>query len=174
MPGILAAVAGELNGTQATLWLRGLEGLRRSWEIAGDTTSAAEVETRLGPLGNAATPGFVVARLVAGRQELGALSIKAGRELSPEDDLFVSAVADLLAPTLRDAEYAHHLRWGDDNGSSHVRAAMLGPSLTVPVVGSRLVLGTWQQIVLVEFDTSPRERQIVVQMLGETADAPGR
>ena len=88
------------------------------------------------------------------------------------------AVSDLdrvyegIAP--RRAEYAHHLRWGDDNGSSHVRAAMLGPSLTVPVVGSRLVLGTWQQIVLVEFDTSPRERQVVVQMLGETADAPGR
>ena len=103
MPGILAAVAGELNGTQATLWLR------RSWEVAGDTTSAADVETRLGPQGNVANAGFVVARLVAGRQELGALSIKAGRELSPEDDLFVSAVADLLAPTLRDAEYAHHL-----------------------------------------------------------------
>ncbi len=80
------------------------------------------------------------------------------------------AVADLdrayerIAPRL--GEYAHHLRWGDDNGSSHVRAAMLGPSLTVPIVGGRLALGTWQQVVLVEFDTGPRSRQVVVQVMG--------
>ncbi|HEX7785226.1 MAG TPA: secondary thiamine-phosphate synthase enzyme YjbQ [Methylomirabilota bacterium] len=72
---------------------------------------------------------------------------------------------DRLAP--RDDEYRHHLRWGDDNGSSHVRAALLGPSLTVPFEAGRLLLGTWQQIVLVEFDTRPRTREIVVQMLGE-------
>jgi secondary thiamine-phosphate synthase enzyme len=81
------------------------------------------------------------------------------------------AVADLdraferIAP--RDAEYAHHLRWGDDNGSSHVRAAMLGPSLTVPFADRRLLLGTWQQVVLVEFDTGPRTRQVVIQVMGE-------
>lgn len=67
----------------------------------------------------------------------------------------------------RRAEYQHHLRWGDDNGSSHVRAAMLGPSLTIPVVEGRLTLGTWQQIVLVEFDTGPRRRTVMVQMLGD-------
>ena len=72
-----------------------------------------------------------------------------------------------IAP--RRGAYAHHLRWGDDNGSSHVRAAMLGPSVTIPVVGGRLALGTWQQIVLVEFDTGPRERHIVVQTMGEPA-----
>jgi secondary thiamine-phosphate synthase enzyme len=70
-----------------------------------------------------------------------------------------------LAP--RDGEYRHHLRWGDDNGSSHVRAALLGPSLTVPFADRRLVLGTWQQIVLVEFDTQARRRELVVQMVGE-------
>jgi secondary thiamine-phosphate synthase enzyme len=81
------------------------------------------------------------------------------------------AVADLnqlfegLAP--REAEYRHHLRWGDDNGSSHVRAALLGPSLTVPFHDGTLTLGTWQQIVLLEFDTRPRARKYVVQMLGE-------
>jgi secondary thiamine-phosphate synthase enzyme len=81
------------------------------------------------------------------------------------------AVADLdrafeqLAP--RHGEYRHHERWGDDNGSSHVRAALLGPSLTVPIVAGRLVLGTWQQIVLVEFDTRGRSREVVVQVLGE-------
>ena len=76
-------------------------------------------------------------------------------------------VFERLAP--RRGEYAHHLRWGDDNGSSHVRAAMLGPSVTVPVVGGRLALGTWQQIVLVEFDTGPRERHVIVQAVGEGA-----
>jgi secondary thiamine-phosphate synthase enzyme len=70
-----------------------------------------------------------------------------------------------LAP--RGGEYRHHLRWGDDNGSSHVRAALLGPSLTIPFVDGVLTLGTWQQIMLVEFDTSARRREIVVQMIGE-------
>jgi secondary thiamine-phosphate synthase enzyme len=70
-----------------------------------------------------------------------------------------------LAP--RDAEYRHHLRWGDDNGSSHVRAALLGPSITVPLVDGSLTLGTWQQIMLLEFDTRDRHRDIVVQVIGE-------
>jgi secondary thiamine-phosphate synthase enzyme len=70
-----------------------------------------------------------------------------------------------LAP--RDAEYRHHLRWGDDNGSSHVRAALLGPSITVPLVDGGLTLGTWQQIMLLEFDTRDRHRDIVVQVIGE-------
>jgi len=67
----------------------------------------------------------------------------------------------------RDAEYEHHLRWGDDNGHSHVRAALLGPSLSVPFVGGRLTLGTWQQIILVDFDTRPRRREVVAQFIGE-------
>jgi secondary thiamine-phosphate synthase enzyme len=81
------------------------------------------------------------------------------------------AVADLnrllqaVAP--RDADYRHHLRWGDDNGSSHVRAALLGPSLTVPFAGGKLALGTWQQITLLELDTRPRKREIVIQIVGE-------
>jgi secondary thiamine-phosphate synthase enzyme len=81
------------------------------------------------------------------------------------------AVADLnglferLAP--RGGEYRHHLRWGDDNGSSHVRAALLGPSLTVPFVDGALTLGTWQQIMLLEFDTRSRQREVVVQIVGE-------
>lgn len=81
------------------------------------------------------------------------------------------AVADLdrvfesLAP--READYQHHLRWGDDNGSSHVRAGIVGPSLTVPVGDGQLLLGTWQQIVLLEFDTSARTRRYIIQMVGE-------
>ena len=72
-----------------------------------------------------------------------------------------------IAP--RGAEYAHHLRWGDDNGSSHVRAAMLGPSIAIPVIEGRLALGTWQQVVLVEFDVHSRDRQVVIQMMGDQA-----
>ena len=80
------------------------------------------------------------------------------------------AVADLnrvweqLAP--RNGKYQHHLQWGDDNGSSHVRAAMLGPSISIPFDDGRLCVGTWQQIVLVEFDTRARTREVVVQLIG--------
>jgi secondary thiamine-phosphate synthase enzyme len=70
-----------------------------------------------------------------------------------------------LAP--RAGSYQHHLRWGDDNGSSHVRAGLVGPSLSVPFRDGRLVLGTWQQIVLVEFDTRPRTRHYVIQVIGD-------
>jgi secondary thiamine-phosphate synthase enzyme len=79
------------------------------------------------------------------------------------------AVADLnrvwesLAP--RDGDYQHHLQWGDDNGSSHVRAAMLGPSISLPFDRGSLRVGTWQQIVLIEFDTRPRQREIVIQLI---------
>lgn len=65
------------------------------------------------------------------------------------------------------AEYEHHRRWGDDNGHSHIRASLLGPSLAVPFSSSTLRLGPWQQIVLVDFDTRARERELVVQIIGE-------
>ena len=77
----------------------------------------------------------------------------------------VQLVLDQVAPVDRD--YHHHRRWGDDNGSAHVRAALLGPSLTVPFVDGRLTLGTWQQIVFLDFDTAPRSRRLVVQVMGE-------
>jgi secondary thiamine-phosphate synthase enzyme len=64
-------------------------------------------------------------------------------------------------------EYQHNLRWHDGNGHSHVRAALLGPSLSVPFVGGQLTLGTWQQIVFVDFDNRPRQRRLVVQIVGE-------
>jgi secondary thiamine-phosphate synthase enzyme len=63
--------------------------------------------------------------------------------------------------------YAHNARWGDGNGHSHVRAALLGPSLTVPFVNGRLTLGTWQQIIYVDFDNRSRHRELVVQVMGE-------
>jgi len=74
-------------------------------------------------------------------------------------------VLDEITPPDRD--YRHHLRWHDDNGHSHIRAALMGPSLTVPFVDGALTLGTWQQIVFCDFDTSPRSRKLVVQVMGE-------
>ncbi|MDH7517345.1 MAG: secondary thiamine-phosphate synthase enzyme YjbQ [Candidatus Thermoplasmatota archaeon] len=63
--------------------------------------------------------------------------------------------------------YKHHETWHDDNGHSHVRASLIGPSITVPVIEGKIVHGTWQQIVFIEFDTRPRNRRLVVQVLGE-------
>jgi secondary thiamine-phosphate synthase enzyme len=77
----------------------------------------------------------------------------------------VDRALEQLAP--RSAEYEHHRRWHDDNGSSHVRAALIGPSVSVPFVAGRLVLGTWQQITLLELDTRGRTREVVVQIMGE-------
>ena len=70
-----------------------------------------------------------------------------------------------IAP--RNIHYAHDSRWGDGNGFAHVRAALLGPSLSIPFSKKRMLLGTWQQIILVDFDNRPRTRQIFVQIIGE-------
>ncbi len=64
-------------------------------------------------------------------------------------------------------KYHHDDRWGDNNGFSHLRASILGPSLQVPMVAGKLQLGTWQQIVLLDFDNRPRRREILIQMMGE-------
>lgn len=66
-----------------------------------------------------------------------------------------------------DTRYAHEETWHDDNGHSHVRASLLGPSLCVPIHDRKPTLGTWQQIVLIDFDTRPRQRTVVVQLIGE-------
>lgn len=63
--------------------------------------------------------------------------------------------------------YTHDARWGDGNGFSHVRAALLGPSLSLPFRGGELVTGTWQQVVLVDFDNRPRQRRVEIQLVGE-------
>jgi secondary thiamine-phosphate synthase enzyme len=81
------------------------------------------------------------------------------------------AVADLkrmfeeLIPSNRD--YAHNATWDDGNGHSHMRASLLGPSLTIPFVEKTLTLGTWQQVIYIDFDIRPRKRELVVQMVGE-------
>ncbi|MEQ8819270.1 MAG: secondary thiamine-phosphate synthase enzyme YjbQ [Sumerlaeia bacterium] len=69
-----------------------------------------------------------------------------------------------IAPYGRD--WHHHKTWGDRNGASHIRAPLIGPSLVVPFVDGRLTLGTWQQIVLFDFDDRPRQRRVVCQLAG--------
>jgi secondary thiamine-phosphate synthase enzyme len=66
-----------------------------------------------------------------------------------------------------DVPYAHDARWGDGNGFSHVRAALMKPGLTVPVIDGRLTLGTWQQVVFIDFDNKGRRRRLVVQIVGD-------
>ncbi len=70
-----------------------------------------------------------------------------------------------IAPT--DIYYEHNERWGDGNGYAHVRAAIMGPSLHIPLTDGKLTLGTWQQIVLLDFDNRPRQRQVIIQLMGE-------
>lgn len=70
-----------------------------------------------------------------------------------------------IAP--KDMHYEHDQRWGDGNGYSHVRAALLGASLTIPLIERVLLLGTWQQVVLLDFDNHPRKREIRIQVIGE-------
>jgi secondary thiamine-phosphate synthase enzyme len=72
---------------------------------------------------------------------------------------------DRLVPPNMD--YRHNLRWGDGNGHAHARHALLGPSLTIPLVEGRLTLGTWQQIIFLDFDNRARSRSLAVQILGE-------
>ena len=74
-------------------------------------------------------------------------------------------LVEKLIPSGR--RYHHDDRWGDDNGFSHLRASLFGPSLQIPIEGGRLALGTWQQIILVDFDNRPRTREVTVQVMGE-------
>src|SRR5262245_49533847 len=106
--------------------------------------------------------------LTAGVATVSVIGSTAGMttiEFEPGAVSDLNALLERLAP--RHGEYRHHLRWGDDNGSSHVRAALVGPSISLPFVERALCLGTWQQIVLLEFDTQARRRELVVQIVGE-------
>jgi secondary thiamine-phosphate synthase enzyme len=84
------------------------------------------------------------------------------------EDGLISDFKDMwerLAPS--NIPYQHDQRWGDGNGHSHVRASLQGPSLVVPFVNKKMTLGTWQQIVVVDFDNRPRAREVILQILGE-------
>ena len=96
---------------------------------------------------------------------VGSTAVVTTIEFEPGAISDLDRVLEQLAP--RHGDYRHHERWGDDNGSSHVRAALLGPSLVVPFANRKLALGTWQQIILLEFDTRSRKRELVIQVLGD-------
>lgn len=63
-------------------------------------------------------------------------------------------------------DYEHHKTWGDDNGSAHIRAALIGPSQAIPIINGKLATGTWQQVVLIDFDTGARNRKVILQVIG--------
>jgi secondary thiamine-phosphate synthase enzyme len=133
----------------------------RRIEVA--TTDQGDTHDITGPVaaavsGSGVTSGIVTVFVV------GSTAAVTTIEYEPGAVSDFNGLMDELAP--RGADYRHHLRWGDDNGSSHVRAALLGPSLTVPFTDGTLALGTWQQIVLVECDTRPRRRELVIQVIG--------
>lgn len=77
----------------------------------------------------------------------------------------IPRILERIAP--KEEYYSHHETWHDDNGHSHVRASLIGPSLTIPFIDGKIIHGTWQQFVFVELDTTPRDRNIIVQIVGE-------
>lgn len=120
-----------------------------------DLTPQVSTEVHKSPVQNGAVTLFIpgsTAALTTIEFETGVLNDlkKAIEKMAPED-----------------IYYEHNERWGDGNGYSHVRAALMGPSLHIPIIEGRMVLGTWQQIVLLDFDNRPRERRIVVHISGE-------
>lgn len=86
-------------------------------------------------------------------------------EFEPNLSKDVSEILDKMIPL--DMDYHHHKTWGDYNGGSHLRAVLIGPSLTVPFVEKQLTLGTWQQIVYINFDRIEKTRKLVLQIIGE-------
>ena len=105
------------------------------------------------------TTGQATAMVVGSTAALSTLEFEPG--LVTHD---VAAALAKLAP--QDGRYLHEETWHDDNGHSHVRACLIGPSLALPVIDGQIPLGTWQQVVLLDFDTRPRERRVVVSVLG--------
>jgi secondary thiamine-phosphate synthase enzyme len=127
----------------------------RGQDDAHDITERVATAVREADIANGTVTLFVV----------GSTAALTTIEFEPGAISDLNRMFEALAP--RHGEYRHHLRWGDDNGSSHVRAALLGPSLTVPIVDGQLTLGEWQQIMLLEFDTRARRREVVIQVVGE-------
>jgi secondary thiamine-phosphate synthase enzyme len=119
------------------------------------TTKVAEIVEKSG-----ITSGLV---LVFCKGSTAAITIMEYEQGLIED---LKDVFEKIAPERED--YKHHLRWGDKNGAAHIKSAIIKPSLVVPLEGGKLCLGTWQQIVLIDFDERPREREIIVKIIGET------
>jgi len=117
--------------------------------------------------------GIVSQRLIASRLRSGIVTIfipgsTAGLTTIEFEPGVVEDFSNMLERVVpSDVPYQHDRKWGDGNGFSHVRSALIGPSLTVPFEDGRLCLGTWQQVVFVDFDNHPRSRTLLLQFLGE-------
>ncbi|MFQ5931743.1 MAG: secondary thiamine-phosphate synthase enzyme YjbQ [Nitrospiraceae bacterium] len=122
---------------------------------AHDVTSKVDEHVRE----SAVTSGLVTIFTSSSTSALTTIEFESGAL----DDL--RRALDEIAPP--DREYAHNLRWHDGNGHSHLRAALVGPSLSVPIVDGGLALGTWQQILFIDFDVRARERRLIVQIVGD-------
>ena len=124
----------------------------------GDTIDITPQITR--EIGSSAIKSGIAIVFVAGST--------AGITTIEYEDRLVSDFRDMWDRVIpQNIPYRHSQTWGDDNGHSHVRASLLGASLTVPFVNKKMTLGTWQQVVLVDFDNRPRAREIVLQLMGE-------
>ena len=136
------------------------------------TTARIQIETKghthIADITEKVQATLLAAGLVEGIVHLFAVGSTLGlTTIEYEPGLVSNDMAELfeaIAPYARD--YAHNRTWGDDNGASHLRAALIGPSLSVPFQDRTLCLGPWQQIVVIDFDTRPRSREIVVQLHG--------
>jgi secondary thiamine-phosphate synthase enzyme len=121
-----------------------------------DLTPQVERVVRDGPIRNGVATVFVVGSTA------GITTTEFEPGLANHD---LGAFFEKIAPA--DGVYRHEETWHDDNGHAHVRASLLGPDLSVPLIDGRLALGQWQQIVLIDFDTRPRRREIVLQVVGD-------
>ena len=124
-------------------------------EVVDITPGVADVVTRAGVVS-----GIVVVFVVGSTASITTTEAEPG--LMKHD---LKAFFERIAS--EHGEYQHEATWGDDNGHAHVRASALGPSVAIPIVDGRLTLGTWQQIVLIDFDTRMRDREVIVQVVGE-------
>ena len=136
-----------------------------SFEIIRQTRGNDDIldltdELQAGVQGSGVQTGQATCMVVGSTAALSTLEYEPG--LVTRD---ISAAFEGIAP--RDGEYLHEETWHDDNGHSHVRACLIGPSLCLPIVQGHVPLGSWQQVVLLDFDTRPRERTVVVSVVGE-------
>ena len=159
----MAAVGYE--GLKQLLWKKGGPGMVRTEQIQVKTQGNCHVVDITGQVGEAVAGSGLTAGVVT-LFHVGSTAGLTTTEYEPglvNHDL--KAAFERIAPEA--GQYEHEKTWDDDNGHSHVRASLLGPSLSVPFVDGRLTLGTWQQIILVDFDTRPRNRTILCQIMGE-------
>ena len=107
------------------------------------------------------------AKLKAGTVTVSVVGSTAGVTTCEYEPGLEKDLKDFFQKIIPQSEYHHDQAWGDGNGHAHLRASLLGPSLTIPFVKGKLILGTWQQIIFLDFDNRKRQREVVLQFIGE-------